>query len=157
LNDIQAANAAAGALASIGKDALPALLDALTNGTSFARLEVAGVMASFGPDTEEAVPALVECLRHEDAGVRGNAIASLQAIPKRPDLAVPALTACLTDADVGVRGNAATVIRKFGHDAEPAVSNLVHLARDDTDSFVRTRATESLRLIAPERAEKEGL
>src|SRR6185295_6575193 len=95
LNDIQSANAAAGALASIGKDALPALLDALTNGTSFARLEVAGVMASFGPDTEEAVPALVECLRHEDAGVRGNAIASLQAIPKRPDLAVPALTACL--------------------------------------------------------------
>ena len=157
LSDTQAANAAACALARIGKNALPVLLDALTNGTTLARVEAAGVMAWFGPDTEEAVPALVECLRHEDAGVRGNAIASLQAIPKRPDIAVPALTACLTDGDAGVRGNAATVIRKFGHDAEPAVSNLVRLARHDTDSHVRTRAAESLRLIAPERADREGL
>jgi hypothetical protein len=156
LSDPQAANAAAFALARVGKEALPVLLDALTNGTTLARLEVAGVMSWFGPDAVEAVPALVECLRHEDAGVRGNAIASLQAIPKRPDLAVPALTVCLTDADAGVRGNAATVIGKFGHDAEQAVSNLVRLAGSDMDSHVRTRAAESLRLIAPERAEREG-
>jgi len=157
LNDTQAANAAAFALARFGREALPVLLDALTNGTTLARVEVAGVMSSFGPDTEEAVPALVECLHHDDAAVRGNAIASLQAIPRRPDIAVPALTACLTDADAGVRGNAATVIRKFGNDAAPAISILLRLARSDTDSHVRTRAAESLRFIAPERADREGL
>jgi len=157
LGDTQAVNAATFALVRISKEALPVLLDTLTNGATRARVEVAGAMSMFGPDAVEAVPALVECLRHEDAGVRGNAIASLQGIPKRPDIAVPALMACLNDSEVGVRDNAATVIGKFGQNAEPAVSDLVRLARSDTDSHVRTRAAESLRLISPERADREGL
>jgi len=157
LSDTQAANAAAFALARIGKDALPMLLDALTNGTTLARGEVAGVMGWFHRDTEQIVPALVECMRHEEAGVVGNAIASLPSIPTRPDIVVPALIDCFTNSNWGVRENAAGAIRKFGHDAQPAISNLVWLARHDVHSGVRGRAAESLRVISPEHADREGL
>ena len=150
-------NAAVWALAHIGPNALPTLINALTNGNTAARVEAAGVIGVLRDAAEEAVPAIVECLRHEDRFVRANAIAALQSIPKHTEVAVPALTVCLTDDEAMLRGNAATVLRSFGKAAESAIPELVRAAREDKDFHVRTRATESLRMISPERADAEGL
>jgi len=150
-------NAAAWALAHIGPNALPTLINALTNGNTAARLEATGVIGVLRDAAEEAVPAIVENLRHEDRFVRANAVAALQSIPKHPEVAVPALVACLTDDEVMVRDNAATVLRSFGKAAESAIPELVRAAREDNDSHVRTSAVESLRTISPERADAEGL
>jgi RNA polymerase sigma factor (sigma-70 family) len=161
LEDIRTVNSAAFILALIGKESLPVLLEYLTNGPLLTRREIAGAgvmqVASLLPYEDEIIPALIVCMRHEDATVRGGAINAFQSYSKRPDLVLPPLIECLTDSNANVRGSAVTVIRKFGSDAKPAVTDLVWLAKQDPDSFVRTRAAESLRFISPERADKEGL
>jgi HEAT repeat protein len=158
LNDGRTCNSAAWALVKIGTNALPALVDALTNGNRYARLEVAGAISWFREDAEGAVPGLVECMKDEDPGARGNAIAALQAIPKRPDIAVPALIAALADPDLNVRDNAVTVLRKYGQvQAEVTIPMLVQAAGQDENPLIRFRAAEVLRAVAPERAKAEGL
>ena len=109
------------------------------------------------PYEEEIVPYLVDCMRQVDSTVRLGAVNALQSYFKRPDLVLAPLMDCLIDINANVRGSAVTVIIKFGPVAAPAISNLVWLARQDADSYVRTRAAESLRVISPERADKEGL
>jgi len=152
-------NSAAYTLANIGPNALPVLIDALTNGGRSARLEVAGAIgtARFGEAGEAAVPALVECLGDNDPGVRANALAALQSIPKRPEIAVPALIAALADPDV--QESADTVLRKYAQVAADAtLPMLVQAAHQDQNpASVRFRAAEIVRAVAPERARAEGL
>ncbi|HEY5914907.1 MAG TPA: HEAT repeat domain-containing protein [Verrucomicrobiae bacterium] len=154
-------NSAAYTLANIGTNALPVLIDALTNGNPKARLDVAGAIGTprFGEAGEAAVPALVECLRDEDPYVRKNAIAALQAIPKRPDLAVPALIAALADPDASINDNADITLRKYAKvEADATIPMLVEAAQQSQNPVsVRFRAAEIVRAIAPERAKAEGL
>lgn len=161
LNDSRTLNWAAFALANIGKEALPVLLKSLTNGSALTRKEIAGagVMQANAllPFEEEIAPVLAECMRDKEATVRLGAVNALQSYWKRPNVVMPSLMDCLTDTNVGVRGSAVTVIQKFGRDAAPAISVLVQLAKQDADAYVRTRAAESLRMLAPQRADAEGL
>jgi len=152
-------NAAAYTLASIGTNALPVLMDALTNGNKYARLEAAGAIGGLGEAGEAAVPALLQCMRDEDSSVRGNAIASLQAIPRRSDLAVPALIAALADPEPSVHDNADTTLRKYAQVAAQAtIPMLVQAAQQDQNPVsIRFRAAEIVRAVAPERAKAEGL
>jgi RNA polymerase sigma factor (sigma-70 family) len=151
-------NSAAWALVKIGTNSLPVLLDALTNGNTFARLEVAGAIGWFREAGAEAVPGLVECMKDDDPGVRMNAIGTLQAIPKMPDIAVPALIACLSDPDASVRQSTTTVLEKYGKvEADTTIPLLVQAARQDPNPRIRDRAAEILRTVAPQRAEAEGL
>jgi hypothetical protein len=158
LNNGRTCNSAAWALVDIGTNSLPVLLDALTNGNRYARLDVAGAIGWFREAGQGAVPGLVECMKYDDPLVRANAIASLQSITARPDIAVPALVACLSDPDAGVRGSATTVLEKYGKvEANTTIAILVEAAGQDQNPLVRFRMTEILRTIAPERAKAEGL
>ncbi|HMJ90249.1 MAG TPA: HEAT repeat domain-containing protein [Candidatus Acidoferrum sp.] len=161
LNDSRSLNWAAFALASIGKEGLPVLLDALTNGPLAIRQEIAGAgvmqVSALLPYEKEILPVLVECMRNENRMVRAGAVNALQSFWKQPEIVMPTLMDCLTDTNAGVRGSAVTVIRKFGRDADPALSVLVRIAKEDADSYVKTRAAESLRVLAPQRADQEGL
>lgn len=158
LNEGRTCNIAAWALVDIGTNSLPVLLDALTNGNKYSRLEVAGAISALREAAEQAVPGLVECTKYDDPGVRGNAIASLQTFTARPDIAVPALVACLSDPDTRVRGNATTALENYGRvEANTTIAILVQAAGQDQNPLVRFRAAEILRTIAPERAKAEGL
>jgi HEAT repeat protein len=152
-------NAAAYTLASIGTNALPVLIDALTNGNPIARLEAAGAMGGLREAAEAAVPALVECMHDEDSAVRRNAIAALQSIPKRPDIAVPALIAGLADPNTSVHDTADTVLREYARvEAEATIPMLIQAAKEEQNPVsVRFRAAEIVRAAAPERAKAEGL
>ncbi len=160
LNDPWTCNRAAWALVGIGTNALPALIKALTNGTKYARLEVAGAIGVpwFREAGEAIVPGLVECLKYDDPGVRGNAIAALQAIPKRPDIAVPALIAALADPEPAVRDSAARVLEKYGQvEADATLPLLVQAAGQEQNPVnIRFTAAELLRTIARNRATAEG-
>ena len=147
LNSPSLANAVSWALVRIGKDSLPYLTDALTNGPPFARFEVSSAIWWLHADAEEAMPALVECLKDEEIGVRSNAVFSIGRIIKRPDIVVPALVACFEDSDVGIRSSAVTVIREFGKDSEMALASLQHVAEHDPDDHVRQMAAESAKVI----------
>lgn len=161
LNDPRSLNRAAFALGAIGKDSLPVLLEALTNGPMAISREIAGagVMQSSPllPFEGEIVPSLVVCMSHTNSTVRLGAVNALQSYWKHPDLVMEALIKCLSDPDANVRASASTVIEKFGRNAGSAIPILVSLAKEDQDSLTRTRAAESLRAIAPLRAKEEGL
>jgi hypothetical protein len=157
LNDGRTCNSAAWALVDIGTNSLPVLLDALTNGNKYSRLEVAGSLGSLREAAEQAVPGLVECMKYDDPGVRANAIASLQMFTARPDIAVPALVACLSDPDTRAHGNATTVLENYGRvEAKTTIAILAQAATKDQNQLVRLRAAEILRTIAAERAKSEG-
>jgi HEAT repeat protein len=159
LNEAGTGNSAAWALVQIGTKSLPVLLDALTNGNTNARMEVAGAIGWLREDAEEAIPGLVECMKDDDSGVRGNAIAALQAIPKRPEIAVPALIAALADPEASVHDNADTVLRKYAKvEPDATIPMLVQAAQQSLNPVsIRFRAAEIVRAIAPERAKAEGL
>ena len=53
------------AAGSIGKDAVPALIDTLVNNTGGPRIRAAFVLGGIGPDAKEAVPALVKVMNEE--------------------------------------------------------------------------------------------
>jgi HEAT repeat protein len=152
-------NAAAWALATIGTNALPVLIDALTNGNERARLEVAGAIGWLREAATAAVPALVQCMRDDNPGVRGNAIGALQAIPRQPEIAVPALIAALGDSEASVRDNAATVLQRYGQvEGRTTIPMLVQAAREDQNPVaIRFRSAEIVRAVAPELAKTEGL
>jgi HEAT repeat protein len=150
-------NAAAYTLAAIGTNALPVLIDALSNGNPVARMETAGAIGSpkFGEAGEAAIQALVKCMSDDDRGVRANAIAALQSIPKRPDIAVPALIAALADPDA----HADTVLRKYAQvEPDATIPMLIQAAQQAQNPVsIRFHAAEIVRAIAPERAKAEGL
>jgi HEAT repeat protein len=161
LNDIRILNSAAFILANIGKEGLPVLLESLTNGASLTRKEVAGAgvmqVGALLPFESEIAPVLARCMHDSEAIVRGGAVNALQSYWKQREVVIPPLLDCLRDSNANVRGSAVTVIRKFRQVPESALSDLVRLARNDPDDFIRTRAAESLRVISPERTTKEGL
>ena len=159
LREGRSCNSVAIALAYLGTNGLPVLIDALTNGNATARLEAAGAVGWLREAGEPAVPALVQCIRDDSSGARVNAIAALQSIPKRPDIAVPALIAALADPDASVYRNAETVLHKYATvHADTTIPMLVEAARQDQNPLsIRFRAAELVRAIAPERAKSEGL
>jgi HEAT repeat protein len=152
-------NAAAWALVKIGTNALPALINALSNGNSVTRLDTAGAIGWLREAGEPAVPALVECMRDEDSAVRANAISSLQAISKWPDIALPALIAALADPEARVHDNADTALREYAKvESDTTIPMLIRAAKEEQNPVsVRFRAGEIVRAIAPERAKAEGL
>lgn len=84
---------AVAALAEAGKDAVPALVEALNH--EQARYWACLVISEIGPDAKEAVPALVKTLSDEMPDVRREAILALAAIGKGASPAVPQLVAAL--------------------------------------------------------------
>jgi hypothetical protein len=156
LNSSNHCNHAVRLLVSIGTNSLPVLLDALAH-NSTARQDVAGFIGQFGEAASDAIPTLLQCLRDADSGVRGSAMGALGNICTRPDIVVPALVNCLADPDVMLRMGAAAMLSRYGTSAAAAVPVLVSVAREDPDEQVRKAAAESLRAVAPERADAEEL
>ena len=82
------------ALCCIGPAAMPALINALTNGNPDARFWSATAMTSMGTNARPAVPALIVCLKAPAADRA--AFLALGALKLEPELVVPALTDILT-------------------------------------------------------------
>ncbi len=81
---------AAAALAAIGKPALEAVREALTDERENVRIGAAMALAGMGSSAREAVPSLVTILQ-EDEDLAGAALFALQAIGPAADLALPEL------------------------------------------------------------------
>ena len=75
------------ALQRMGRGAVPALRDGLTDPDAGTRRTVADALGFIGPDATDAVAALIASYDDQDEGVRGNAI---QALTEIGPAAVPA-------------------------------------------------------------------
>lgn len=128
----------AAALEEIGRPAVPALIDALTQSRKDThRYSAAELLGKIGD--KPAVRALCDALKDRNEGVRGNAAKSLGQIGDKS--AVAGLNDALKDSGNWVRKYAAEALGKIGDQA--AVPALVD-ALEDSEDYVRYTATGAL-------------
>ena len=136
------------ALGGIGKDAIPMLLDLLTNRPVRGSVALADAWVALGTNATFAVPALIRELTNRDESIAAMA-AGLLAIETVPatNYAVPIPGGTMWVTNWGEQRF--TVHSEPDDVARQAVGFLVK-AMNDPDSSVREEATNALRKIAPE-------
>ncbi len=126
---------AATVLASLGprgRDAIPALTEALDDKTAAVRRTAAMALAEMGPAARVAIPSLIALLHDDDESVRCRAIVSLGQMGSDARTAAPALIQLLADPDDLVRRYAASALGDIGPMAPTAIPALIEaLAHDD--------------------------
>jgi HEAT repeat protein len=153
----------ADAIAAIGPDAVPALLEGLKDKEGVVRASCARVLSRIGPDAKAAVPALIRTLREpkEDPLVRECVAEALGSIGPAAREAADALHELLDDEDDCSRA-AAFALVAVGADAKAAVPELRRALKDVADfglqqapdaeatAGLRVRAALALSLIGPD-------
>ena len=132
-----------GALAGIGRDALPVLLEAMTNQNFFVRDNTAAYLAnaisSDKISAEDARPAFsiaVQNLQYSNTNqlfqenTRWRAASLIQSLHLEPAISVPALTRCLQESmdetNYTVAAGCALALGHFGSDAQPAIPDMIN-------------------------------
>jgi HEAT repeat protein len=126
--------AAANALIQIGKPAIPALIETLTNPNERVRKAACTALGQIGDPS--AVPALIACLDKRDISE-----AAANALIQIDKPAVPALIEALTSPSNRARSAACTALGKIGD--KTAVPKLITCLKD-RDSDVRSSACTAL-------------
>jgi HEAT repeat protein len=106
-------------------DALPRLIDDLTNGNPRMRRNVLLVLQRLGPGAEEALDLVRECLADADPATRRTAIDAYWHIRRDPDDVALVASALLGDEDSEVRLVAAKVLETIGPTAAAPVTELL--------------------------------
>jgi HEAT repeat protein len=141
---------AAFALASVGPDGFPPLVQALTNQSFDVRASAVQAISRFSeePSFDAAVPNLISCLRDNSPTLRSITAETLGAVARSPSNVVPALVErVLNDPDAAVRFNSAKALGRFGPAAAEAIPALQKVATNDKERFARTAAEAALRQI----------
>ncbi|MHC4201263.1 MAG: HEAT repeat domain-containing protein [Planctomycetota bacterium] len=152
--DWETCGVATKALAKIGKPSVPSLVEALRDGSSWVRWQVAVTLGEIGPEAEEAVPALVKALMREETDMRPGIgrrhwyarKAAVEALGKIGPVAVPALVEALQHKGSALRHAAAEALAGIGPRAKGAIPGLERALRDEA-KHVREAAAEALRKI----------
>jgi len=152
-NKPMAAKQAARALASLGKDALPHLLQALTNATPDQLdylLPAIGSMSYLGTNAAPAIPLIVQIANRTNSNVFGSAIDALGRLKIKPKVVIPVLTGFLASTNnpelfVG----AISAVGRFGDQAQSAIPAILPILTN-SDPKARSKATNALMQIAPE-------
>jgi HEAT repeat protein len=132
-----------GHLGPDAKDAVPALIETLKDGSGAGGWAVE-TLREIGPVT---IPAVLEVVRKSHkAEARALALAVLWSFGPKSREAIPVLVKSLKDENWEVRGKAAWVLGAIGPEAESAVPSIVELLNDETAS---AQASEALAKIGP--------
>jgi hypothetical protein len=106
-------------------------------------------------DSGAAVPALVQTLKGTNRIVRWDTMLNLGRIHADPGLVVPLLMENLDPTNINL-ATAILVLGEFGENAKPAIQAILQRL-NDKDDFVRFQATNALKQIDPEAADKAGV
>jgi len=151
-------------LGQFGADAepaVPALLEICDRNTVESP-HAATALGLIGPAAKPAVPSLLRGLpdANRDLEFRLQCILALGRIHAEPELVVPALmksmSETLADTDVRIRAFSTTALGQYGPKAQPAVPLLLGLLHDP-NQYVRSEATNALRLIDSVSAVRAGI
>ncbi|MEI7733059.1 MAG: HEAT repeat domain-containing protein [Verrucomicrobiota bacterium] len=141
---------AAAALASIGPDAHPQLLQALRHTNSAIRGKVAAGIGWSEPKGAFAVPSLISMLEDQDKTVRMLAVWALGRIKSDPEKTIPALIKVLADPDTEVAWRAIYSLGQFGTNAAPALPALQQLqTRPNLISILKSVIESAIKQISP--------
>jgi len=150
------------ALGVDAKSAIPTLIGLLNDTTPDVRFIAGFTLESLGPEAgDDLLPQLEKCLEGPDAIVQSQAIRVLAQIRQRAEVVIPILVEILAKPQnqqhsAILRRDAIRALRQFGPQARPAVPKLVELLRD-TNTLIRSAATNALKQIDPEAAAKAGV
>lgn len=145
------AGAAARALSTMGKTAVPALTEALHDDHWWVRAVAADVLGRIGREAQGADAALHEALNDDHWWVRRNALEALRFLDFVPVEGIPDLVRLLEDQDYRVRRNAALTLCRTGEAGDPAVPVLMDMLEEE-NRYNRFYAALALRRIGTARA-----
>ncbi len=148
---VEFAKHAASILPRIGKEALPALVEAPRDKQGRFQARVALVIDGIAPTTEGLVPALVAAMRDPDVDVR---ILAAQALGRMGERVVPDLIAALEDTDAEMRRLSGATLGSMGPAARAAVPALIKHSKSKTDGWW---AAEAVLRIDPKAAAAAGI
>lgn len=148
--DVGIRSDAVAALATVGKVALPALIDLVaewkTDGDS--AWHAAAALTAMGPVAEPAVPALAAALKSNREEIVIHAAGALGAIGPAAKNAVPQLQKLLASKNAVIRTHVASALGDLGPAAEGAVGDLSALL-EEPNAEVRRESAEALGKIGP--------
>jgi HEAT repeat protein len=104
---------AAQALTSIGRPAIPQLLQTVENGTGEVRRGAAYALAGIYPSRRVATPALLKMMNDPEPESREQAIATLEAIHASDEAVLRAMKNALQDSDATVRKAATSAVAEL--------------------------------------------
>ena len=152
-----------GALAGIGRDALPVLLNALTNGSFFVRDNTAAYLGNAiysgkitSDEASAAFPVAIDNLQYDSTNAlfrdntRWRAASLLDALKMEPDISVPALIKGMEDLNFTVAATCAQALGSFGDRAKSAIPVLT-AASGSTNQQLSWAASRSLEMIERKR------
>jgi HEAT repeat protein len=145
-NDPKMLATGAMALAGIGSDGVPYLLQALTNQVRAIRLAAVSCLGWERANSGEVVRSLVKCKNDSDTEIRVAAIISLGRLHTLPEITVPMLLDEYSDNNARERTVILTALGNFGSKAEAAIPTLKE-AMEDKDPAVRRQAKLTLDLV----------
>ncbi|HLY11060.1 MAG TPA: alpha-L-fucosidase [Planctomycetota bacterium] len=143
------------------KDAIPELIDALSDPESGVRVWSAHALGGIDADDPRVSTALTKSLRDTSPDVRRVILPVMIQRGPRAAGAVSALTDLLQDAEVFIRVMTCLAFRQIGPEAKAAVPALISRL-SDPDAEVRARAAQALAKVGPDgvpalaRALKDG-
>ncbi|HLH54365.1 MAG TPA: HEAT repeat domain-containing protein [Verrucomicrobiae bacterium] len=129
-------------LACVGPDAMPELLQILTNAESPGRDQAILPLSEFGTNSPAVVTAIVKCVSDPDYAVSDRAAEALGKMPIPASVSVPPLIGALK-AHSKIRARAIDSLAMLGAAASPAAPDLT-MALTDEWYFVRVKATNAL-------------
>jgi HEAT repeat protein len=137
------------ALAFLGEEALPPLVETLTNQQATLRYLVAWAIGNMGVQARPAIPALLSCLNDKDVAVRECAAEALGKVHLDAELVVPALANCLHHPHWEVRTRATHALGVFGGQARSALPTLLSLLSDPEEA-VQKAVADAIPKIDPQ-------
>lgn len=135
-------------LASMGNQAVPALIQTLMHSDPGIRRQTVEALRQMGSEAKAAIPALLEALKDENRDVQNSAANSFDWLRSEAQTILPTLVSLLRDARASVRTDAALAMGRLGPAGEPGVPALVAALRDGNAS-IREFAAGALGDIGP--------
>jgi hypothetical protein len=134
---------ALGQMGPAAKEAIPALLAALTEKVRLGNKAIPEALAGIGT---EALPAILQAMKSADPYVRSEAIAAIRLLGPAAKDAVPVLTGALADQNRAVQINACMALAALGPAAADAAPSL---KRRLEDPIIGKHAELALGAVAP--------
>ena len=131
---------------TFGPDAIPYLIEGLTNRFAQVRAASAAGLRGLGHSGEPAMDALIAGFADGDRDARLQCVVAAGRVRGRSPAAVPALIRMLKDPDHEVRAQAAKALGLYGPKALDALPEL-RRATEDKEGQVSERAIEALKMI----------
>ena len=156
LHDPETASDASYALSGIGPEAIPPLLEALTNQISWIAITaVWGLGRSpYASNAPAVVARLMEGMHGSDAGVAMGSAWSLGQIRSSPELVAPALAENLTNTAPMVKSMTIEALKNYGLTNLTTPRLIEYLS--DPRPHVRMAATNALKALDPDAASGAG-